>query len=100
MLQLYQAEWCPFSHLVRQRLTELGVDYTIRQVAPERADRAGLREAVGDDSIPAVILDDGTVLKGETDTIIAGLDERLPPSDWEDGHRRQAEAHGTEPAPR
>ena len=25
-MELYQAEWCPHSHKVRQRLTELGLD--------------------------------------------------------------------------
>lgn len=27
MLELWQTEWCPASRRVRQRLTELGVDY-------------------------------------------------------------------------
>ena len=31
-MELYQAEWCPHSHKVRQRLTELGIDFTARQV--------------------------------------------------------------------
>lgn len=93
MIQLFQAEWCPYSARVRQRLTELGVDYVIRQVAPEKADRDGLREATGDDAIPAVVLDDGTALTGDTDEIIAALDDHFPSHEWEDGHRRQAEAH-------
>lgn len=93
MIQLFQAEWCPYSAKIRQRLTELGVDYVTRQVAPEREDRDAMREAVGDTSIPAVILDDGTVLAGETEEILARLDEDLPAHDWEAGHRRQAELH-------
>ena len=31
-MELYQAEWCPHSHRVRQKLTELGLDFTARQV--------------------------------------------------------------------
>ena len=31
-MELYQAEWCPHSHRVRQRLTEVGVDVVLRQV--------------------------------------------------------------------
>jgi glutathione S-transferase len=93
MIQLFQAEWCPYSAMVRQRLTELGVDYVIRQVAPQRPDRDGLREATGDDSIPAVVLEDGTVLNGDTDEILAALNDRFPGSEWEAGHRQQAEAH-------
>ena len=27
MIQVFQAEWCPYSKMLRQRLTELGVDY-------------------------------------------------------------------------
>jgi glutaredoxin 3 len=93
MIQLFQAEWCPYSARVRQRLTELGVDYVIRQVAPRREDRDALREAVGDDGIPAVVLDDGTVLKGDTGEVIAALEDRLPAHEWEAGHRQQAADH-------
>ena len=56
MIQLYQAEWCPFSKIVRQRLTELGVDYVIRQVAPFPEDRDALREATGIESTPVASL--------------------------------------------
>jgi len=95
MIQLFQAEWCPYSSRVRQRLTELGVDYVIRQVAPQSEDRDALREATGDDGIPAVVLDDGTVLKGDTDEVVAALDEHFPSHEWEPGHRQQAEDHGS-----
>ncbi len=27
MIQVFQAEWCPYSSMLRQRLTELGVDF-------------------------------------------------------------------------
>jgi len=36
MLELYQAEWCPSSRRVRQRLTELGLDHVSRQVPAQR----------------------------------------------------------------
>ena len=39
MLELWQTEWCPASRRVRQRLTELGVDYITRQVPVEQDDR-------------------------------------------------------------
>jgi glutaredoxin len=32
VLTLYQAEWCPYSSAVRQRLTELGIDFVAKQV--------------------------------------------------------------------
>ena len=94
MLELHQAEWCPYSRKVRERLTELGVDYVIRQVEPSGPDRARLIEATGQDSIPAVVLDDGTVLGGESEEIIAQLDQRFDAWQWEDGHVEQARAHG------
>jgi glutathione S-transferase len=41
MLTLYQAEWCPFSAAVRERLTELGIDVLARQVEPWPEQRPG-----------------------------------------------------------
>jgi glutathione S-transferase len=77
MLELYQAEWCPHSHKVRQRLTELGQPFVARQVAAEPEDRGRMRDAVGTDEIPVLVLDDGTVLDGEDDEIVAELDRRF-----------------------
>lgn len=93
MIQVFQAEWCPFSAMVRERLTELGVDYVIRQVEPQRGDRAKLRELSGQESIPVVVLEDDTVLAGETEEIIAELTKRFDAWEWEDGHLDQARAH-------
>ncbi len=93
MIELFQAEWCPYSAMVRQRLTELGVDYVIRQAAPEQPDRDAMRDATGSDSIPTIVLEDGTVVGGDTAEIIAVLDEQFAPAEWEEGHRRQAALH-------
>ena len=93
MIELFQAEWCPYSALVRQRLTELGVDYVIRQAAPEPHERDAMREATGSDTIPTLVLEDGTVVGGDTGEIIAVLEERFAPAPWEEGHRRQAALH-------
>ena len=46
-LELWQTEWCPASHRVRQRLTELGLTYTVHQVPVERDARAQLEHATG-----------------------------------------------------
>ena len=93
MLQLSQAEWCPFSSIVRERLTELGVDYVIKQVAPYPPDREALKEATGEDTIPAVVFDDGTVVGGDTREILQALDERFTPWEWEAGHQEQHARH-------
>ena len=92
MVELYQAEWCPHSHRVRERLTELGIDYVARQVAPRPEDRDTMRDAVGTDSIPVLVADDGRTLT-ETDEILAFLDERYAPGEWERGHQAQESAH-------
>jgi glutaredoxin len=33
MIKLYQAEWCPFSHRIRAKLTELGIRYEVARSA-------------------------------------------------------------------
>jgi glutathione S-transferase len=44
VLTLFQAEWCPFSAAVRQRLTELGLDFVARQVEPRPEQRREVEE--------------------------------------------------------
>jgi len=67
MLTLYQAEWCPYSHQVRQRLTELGIDYIARQVPAPPDDRAELRQATGADRVPILVPDHGPPGGGRRD---------------------------------
>ena len=71
-LELWQTEWCPASHRVRQRLTELGLTYTIHQVPVERGRRTELMRATGTDEIP-VLVAGGSPLCGER-AILAHLD--------------------------
>ena len=96
MLTLYQAEWCPFSSQVRQRFTELGVTFAAVPVPAERADREEMRRKVGTDEIPALLLEDGTVVAGEADEIIAWLDEHYTERLDGAAHRGQAEEHAGE----
>jgi glutathione S-transferase len=88
MLELWQTEWCLASRRVRQRLTELGVDYLVRQVPVERADRDDLRTATGADTIPVLTLDDGTQNIGEE--AILGRLEHLPEPAEAEAHRVKA----------
>lgn len=85
MLELYQAEWCPYSSAVRERLTELGIDFVARQVAPRREEREGQHE------IPLLVTEDGERFEG-TDAVFEYL-ATLPRADWERGHRAQYRAH-------
>ena len=87
-MELYQAEWCPHSHRVRQRLTELGLDFVAHQVPAEPGDRERMRHAVGDDSIP-VLVDDEHVVHGDDD-ILAYLDERYEERPDASIHRAKA----------
>ncbi|MDE3026255.1 MAG: glutathione S-transferase N-terminal domain-containing protein, partial [Acidobacteriota bacterium] len=68
-VELYQAEWCPHSHRVRQRLTELGLDVTLRQVPAEREDRDEMERATGRREIPTLVTDDGDALTGEEEIL-------------------------------
>jgi glutathione S-transferase len=92
MIELYQAEWCPYSSRVRQRLTELGISFVARQVPAEPADREELRRKTGSDEIPALV-DDGEPVAGDTDALIAYLDRRHGEPADAAAHRRQAELH-------
>ena len=89
MDELWQTEWCPASRRVRQRLTELGIDYVTRQVPVERDRRTLLRERTGTDTIPVLVT--GTaVLVGE-DAIDAYLDSHVPVPAEARAHRLKAE---------
>ena len=93
MLELYQAEWCPYSHRVRERLTELGLDFVARQVAPWREQRTEMRDAIGVDSIPTLVTEEGEAIT-DADEILAFLATRYDAETaWEQGHQEQEAAH-------
>ena len=75
MIELYQAEWCPYSHSVRQRLTELGLDFVARQVPVDREAREELVSVAGTDVIPVLVPPGEAPIQGE-EAILAYLDER------------------------
>ena len=89
MLELWQTEWCPASHRVREHLTELGVDYLTRQVPVEKDARAALRDATGSDVIPALVLENGSALVGE-DAIHRYLDGHVAERPDAEAHRLKA----------
>lgn len=88
MLELWQTEWCPSSSRVRQRLTELGIAYVVRQVPVERSERHALLAATGSETIPVLTLDDRPPLVGE-EAILRWL-EQLPESPEAEAHRDKA----------
>jgi len=87
--ELWQTEWCPASHRVRQRLTELGVDCVLRQVEPAPEQRDRLKAETGATSIPVLRCPDGTVVVGEAE-ILSYLDGHLKEPPLADAHRERA----------
>jgi glutathione S-transferase len=88
--ELYQAEWCPFSHRVRMRLTELGVEFVARQVPADRERRDRMEELTGTRAIPTLVAG-ATVLTG-ADAIVAYLDATYPEGADAQRHRLHARA--------
>ena len=90
-MELYQAEWCPHSHKVRQRLTELGLDVWLRQGAADPDDREAMQSHVGTNEIPVLVTDDGEALCGEDDTLeyLSRFDERPDADEHRDKAREE-----------
>jgi glutathione S-transferase len=93
MDELFQAEWCPHSHRVRQRFTELGVSFIARPVPADPADREEMRRKTGTDKIPALLLEDGTAITGGADAVIEHLDAHFSDRADADRHRSRAVEH-------
>jgi glutathione S-transferase len=89
MLELFQTEWCPASRRIRERLTELGLDYLVHQVPVEREERTTLLAATGADTIPALLLEGGGAVVGE-DAIEVYLDQRFDEPSEAEAHRLKA----------
>jgi glutathione S-transferase len=85
VLELWQAEWCPHSHKVRQRLTELGLDFVAHQVPAEKDDRPDEME------IPRLLTEQREVLSGE-EQILLWLDKHFDERDDASRHRAKARA--------
>lgn len=90
MLELFQAEWCPASHRIRERLTELGLDCVVRQVPADKRKRSQLVARTGTDTVPVLVTPDGRAVAGE-EAILVYLDDHFaePPGAWM--HRARAE---------
>jgi glutaredoxin 3 len=73
MIKLYQAEWCPFSHRIRAKLTELGIDYEAVNVSASAEKRAELKEITGNSTIP--VLADGEKVFSDSSEILSYLEE-------------------------
>jgi glutathione S-transferase len=90
MLELWQAEWCPYSHRVRLRLTELELDWIARTIPVDRAERDAMEAATGTRSIPTLV--DGESIVQGADEIVAYLDARYAEPHGARRHRAQMHA--------
>lgn len=70
MLELYQFEACPYSKKVREKMSELGIDYVLRNVSQDKNKRERLVQVSGQDGVPTLI--DSTL-----DLVIPGDGERI-----------------------
>ena len=73
-MKLYQAEWCPFSHRVRAKLTELGIDYEIVNVSASAKNRDELEEVAGTKAIPVLV--DGERIITDSGEAISYLEQK------------------------
>ena len=89
MPQLYQAEWCPFSHRVRAKLTELGVPYEAISVPAEGEERTEVKELTGNTAIPVLV--DGEEVISDSSEIISYLEENYAAVKSEEDARLQRE---------
>jgi glutaredoxin 3 len=78
MIKLYQAEWCPFSHRIRAKLTELGIDYEAVNVSASAEKRVELKEITGNSTIP--VLADGEKVFSDSSEILSYLGEKYETS--------------------
>ena len=76
MITLYQTEWCPGSHTVRQVLTELGLTFTAVNVHASVDERAELVAVADQSSVPVLV--DGDKVYGDSAEIVEYLRATYP----------------------
>jgi glutaredoxin/uncharacterized protein (DUF302 family) len=73
-MKLYQAEWCPFSHRVRAKLTELGIDYELVNVPAPSKQRRDLEKVAGTTAIPVLV--DGQNVISDSEEALSYLEKK------------------------
>ena len=76
VLTLYQLEWCPSCHTVRQLLTELGLTYLTVNVPLKAEERAQVTAVSGQSTVP--VLQDGERVLTDAAAIVEYLRETYP----------------------
>ena len=75
MIELFQYEGCPDCGRVRQKLSEMMLDFVARQVPLDPAHRTRLELATGQHDVPALIDPEQGMIVTEADDIIDYLEE-------------------------
>jgi glutathione S-transferase len=89
MIRLFQLEWCPECHTVRQVMTELGVSYGLVNVAADRELRPDVVAVSGQSAVP--VLEDGSNAYVGANEILEHLRRTYPaPADTAEHARRGA----------
>lgn len=87
-MKLYQAEWCPFSHRVRTKLTDLGIGYELVNVSASAKNREELEEVAGTRAIPVLV--DGHRVISDSEEAISYLEQEYEADPEElELHRRE-----------
>jgi glutathione S-transferase len=82
MLELYQAEGCPYSEKARQKLSDLGISYVIHNPRSNGGETHNeqtqneLETLGGEDQIPFLVDHERGETMYESDDIVEYLDER------------------------
>lgn len=77
MLKLYQVEWCPECHRVRQVMTELGLACELINVSADRDEREAVVAVSGQEAVPVLV--DGDVVTVHAEATIDHLKANYPP---------------------
>ena len=74
LLEVYQFEGCPYCKKVRQKMTELGLDFIARQVEPN-GDRERVEKVSGQTGVPVLKDPNTDTVMPESDDIVEYLEE-------------------------
>jgi len=92
-LTLYHVDWCPDCHVVRHKLSDLGLTYEDIIVPDIRRLRTQVHQVSGQYYVP--VLQDGDLILTETADILDYLDERYGAGDTGTASEFQSQARET-----
>lgn len=87
MLELYQIEECPYCARVRAKMTDLGIDYIIRNEPRDKSKRERLERVSGQKGVPTLVDPDrNVVIADDDDAIIEYLEKHYRKGSTESGY--------------